>query len=206
MLANPPLSECGLAGHCVSSLHLHACKHPNNPVKYPKSSHSYYTLSLEVSFIAFLDTHFPWTARRFVCDNPDILSTYSVQVMGDAVSESELQCSWLFCSAKAESTEHICIKQSRKKKKWALGIWKLSEEYFVEREAFWFWHVSLMAFTDKVSFWASIFYFWLSCHLDFKSHTLSFSLKRGISATVGSAVKFYTSVIIKYQRSYFMAF
>lgn len=135
-------------------------------------------------------------------------SWHPQQVMGDAVDESELQCSsWLFCSVKVESTEHICIKHSLfQKKKWSLGIWKLSKEYFVEREAFWFWHVLLMVFTDKVSFWASIYYFWISCHLGFKSCILSFSLKREISATVGSAVKFYSSVIIKYQRSYFMAF
>ena len=128
--------------------------------------------------------------------------------MGDAVSDSELQCSsWLFCSVKLESAEHICIKHTLfQKKKEALGFWKLSKECFIEREAFWFWHVSLMFFSDKVSFWAFISYFWISCHWGFKSCILSFSLKKEISATVGSAVKFYSSMIIKYQRRYFMAF
>lgn len=170
--------------------------------------HIYDIQPLEVSFIAFLNTYFPWTTKRFACGNPDILSTYCVQVMSDAVNESELQCSsWLFCSVKVESTEHICIKHSLfQRKKWVLGIWRLSKAYFVEREAFWFWHVSLMAFPDRVSFSASIFYFLISRLLDFKSCMLSFSLKREISAAVGSSVKFYTSVIIKYQRSYFMPF
>lgn len=119
-----------------------------------------------------------------------------------------LNCSVLLkCFAKLENRIHIWIKHSLfLEKKLVFRIWKLSKEYFVERKALWFWHVSLMVFTDKVYFWASIFYFWISCHLGFKSCMLSFSLKLDISATVGSAVKFYSSVIIKYQRSYFMAF
>lgn len=35
-----------------------------------------------------------------------------MQVKGDVVNESELQCSsWLLCSVKVESTEQICIKR-----------------------------------------------------------------------------------------------
>lgn len=192
LLVSPHSNEHALIGSCISSLHLLACKHQNNLVKYHKLLYIYYILLLEVSVIAFLNTHFPWTTTRFVCDNSDILSTYSMQVIGDVVNESELQCSsWLFCSVKVESTEHICIKHSLlQKKKWALGIWKLSKKCFVEREAFWFWHVSLMLFTDKISFWASTFYFWISCHLVFKPCILSFSLKSKISATISFAVKF----------------